>query len=302
MAQNLPPHFLELVADAALKSFWRRRALNDFLRRCGISQSFLGSWEKDESKRDFLFRLFPQLETSPKGPAVISHMATSLIEQSSFPDLEGWEDSAYKQRRAKEAVAAVKAYVKTRNEEVVDALQQAEARKHSAKLRQERALKQKSLDNLSARLNELATRDGDQQAGYDFQDWFFDLADYFEVVCRRPYTVAGRQIDGSITVDGTTYLTEMKFTAEQADAPDIDVFFKKVHEKADNTMGIMVSISGYSSVAVNEASKSRTPLLLIDFNHIYLILNGSLRLDELVNRLRRHCSQTGTAYLHPQDF
>ena len=67
---------------------------------------------------------------------------------------------------------------------------------------------------------------------------------YFsEIPNRKPYVHGGRQIDGSLTLSGTTYLVELKFTAEQAGVGNIDTFFKKVSSKADNTMGIMVSIS-----------------------------------------------------------
>lgn len=112
----------------------------------------------------------------------------------------------------------------------------------------------------------------------------------------------GRQIDGSITISGTTYLVELKFTREQAGAPDIDSLMQKVNDKADNTMGIMVSISGYSSVAVTGASGRKTPLLLIDHRHIYFLLAGSAMLGELVDRVRRHASQTGEALLPPEQF
>jgi hypothetical protein len=96
-------------------------------------------------------------------------------------------------------------------------------------------------------------------------------------------------------------LVELKFTAEQASATDIDSFHKKVATKADNTMGIMVSISGYSSVAHQEASGERTPLLL-DSGHIYLILDGIMGLGDVVERVRRHASQTGEAYLSASEF
>ena len=112
----------------------------------------------------------------------------------------------------------------------------------------------------------------------------------------------GRQIDGTVTIDGTTYIVELKFTREQSDAPDIDSLNKKVTSKADNTMGIMISISGYSSVAIKEASGPKTPLLLLDHNHIYFLLNGSITLKELISRLRRHSSQTGEAYLATVNF
>ena len=67
-------------------------------------------------------------------------------------------------------------------------------------------------------------------------------------------------------------------------------------------MGIMTSISGYSYVAIQEASGPKTPLLLLDHNHVYLLLGGSLTLEELVSRVRRHSSQTGEAYLPPTAF
>ena len=97
MRTVIPPHYLELVADAALKSYWRKRALRLFLRRCGVSETFLATWHTDESKRDFLYRLFPKLEDSGNdGLRLVHRMADALIQQSSFPDLVGWEDSVQK--------------------------------------------------------------------------------------------------------------------------------------------------------------------------------------------------------------
>jgi hypothetical protein len=128
------------------------------------------------------------------------------------------------------------------------------------------------------------------------------VLDYFEAISRRPYVADGRQIDGSVTVDGTTYLNELKFTREQASAPDVDVFRRKVESKADNTMGIIVSMSGYSGVALDAASGPKTPLLLLDYSHLYLLLSGVTRFGDLIKRIRRHSSQTGQAYLPVSEF
>jgi hypothetical protein len=94
----------------------------------------------------------------------------------------------------------------------------------------------------------------------------------------------------------------MKFTREQADAPDIDSFLAKVNDKADNTMGIMVSMSGYSSTAIQQASGRKTPVILMDYSHIYLNLGGTWTLSEVINRVRRHASQTGQAFLPVSEF
>ena len=67
-------------------------------------------------------------------------------------------------------------------------------------------------------------------------------------------------------------------------------------------MGVMVSMAGYSSVAKREASGERTPMLLLDHNHLYAVLGGIMALGDLIDRVRRHASQTGEAYLAVSDF
>ena len=297
MPDTLPPHFLELIADALLHSFWRKNALRAFLRRMGIKDSFVATWHSDETKRDFIYRMFPPLEASEKGRGVLRAMARELADQLKFPDLENWEDSAQKKARAAEAVIALKTYLKRQKKEVEDAKAQADARKRSLAIREERSRQQADLDKLRARLDELGSRLGTQQAGYDFQAWFFDLVNYFELVARQPYVNAGRQIDGTVTCDGTTYLVELKFTTDQASVTDIDIFYKKVIDKADNTMGLFVSVAGYSSVAIDGASVPKTPLLLLDHGHLYALLSGTMTLPDLIGRARRHSSQTSQAFL-----
>ena len=65
---------------------------------------------------------------------------------------------------------------------------------------------------------------------------------------------------------------------------------------------LMVSMSGYSCSAVKEASRDKTPLLLLDFKHLYTLFTGSLRFSVMVTRVRRHSSQTGEASLLVEDF
>ena len=302
MAKRLAASFVSLVYEAALRSFWRHKALWRFLRQAGIADSFLARWREDESKRQFLDRLFAKLPDVEKGQQLILVMARDLAQQESFPDLVGWEDSDQKVRKARQAVGALRAALAR-----IDAHAQSQRERHEAQERyrtyQDEARRSRAnLESLADRLSTMATSLGSQQAGYDFQDWFYDLMDFFEVVNRRPYVAHGRQIDGSITVSGTTYLVELKFTREQASATDVDTLFKKVTNKADNTMGIMLSISGYSSTAISEASGPRTPLLLLDHGHLYLALGGTVGFGEIVDRVRRHASQTGESYLAAGEF
>jgi hypothetical protein len=302
MKTRLTPYYITLVYDACLKSFWRKKALSKFLRQSGVAEAFINRWGPEESKRDFLDGLFAELPKSDQGRSGLLRMAAFLMDQDSFPDLQGWEDSKQKIAAAHDAVSKLRAYHSKQQNELQSEEEKLKVKKEFAKRQQEISRSQETLQKLNDRLNELGRELGSQNAGYRFQEWFYDLLDFSEIPNRKPYIHNGRQIDGSLTVSGTTYLVELKFTAEQAAATDIDTFHKKVTTKADNTMGIMISISGYSSVARQEASGERTPLLLLDHGHIYLVLGGMMGLGDVVDRVRRHASQTGEAYLSAADF
>jgi hypothetical protein len=302
MATKITPRLIELTYEAALKSFWRKGGLRKFLAASHVSETFLATWGPDESKRDLLDNLFPKLQTSDRGKAVIFAMARHLSEQTSFPDLRNWEDSQQKIAEATRAVDELKAYLRAQDVEIRNEKEREDAK---AKARDERQRLQRSLTDrskLQQRLDKLHPAVGTQQGGYHFQDWFHDLLAFSEIENRRPYLSAGRQIDGSLTLDGTTYLVELKFTASQADATDIDSLRSKVDDKADNTMGVMVSISGYSSVAISQASGRKTTLLLLDAMHLYLFLSGALSFKDILARVRRHASQTGEAFLPAAKF
>jgi hypothetical protein len=296
MAQVVSPHLKTLIFDALLASFWRKPALQRFVRDCGISHGFAATLGSGETKRAFLERLFAEVERGPRATAFLLNMANALAEQKTFPDLQNWEDSKQKIAAAERAVSSLRAQLRSGGVDIDSESRRVRAKTREAALNEKRQLVQGRLSELKVRLGKLAMAMGTQRAGYEFQEWFYDLMAFSEVVARPPYVIDGRQIDGTITVEGTTYVTELKFTQGQVGAPDVDTLAQKVSKKADNTMGVMVSMSGYSGVAISEASGAGTKLLLLDYAHINLVLDGH-DFSEILGRVRRHASQTGRAYL-----
>jgi restriction endonuclease Mrr len=98
-------------------------------------------------------------------------------------------------------------------------------------------------------------------------------------------------------------LVETKLVNDPIGSPEIDIFMAKIESKADNTMGIFVSLSGFNDGAKHAASKQRTPMLLLDSSHIFsLIMRGVMTLPQAVARIKRHAHQTGSSYLGATDF
>ena len=296
MATGTTPRLIELTYEAALTAYWRKQALRQFLTGSGVSSSFLATWAHDESKRQLLDRLFPKLQTSTAGQAAILRMARALAEMSSFPDLRDWEDEADKIRRATTAVRELRAYLKTdaAKSRAEETARENRARAHEQRLQLQRANADR--EKLRQELEQMHRQVGTQAGGYAFEDWFYRMLDYFEITCRRPYRTQGRQIDGALTVDGTTYLVETKFTATQTTPEDIDSLKAKVGSMADNTMGLFMSISGYTPVAIDSASGPGTTLLIFDAGHLFHVLSGNGTFADTVSSARRHASQTGEAF------
>lgn len=260
------------------------------------------AWMPNESKREYLDRLFDRLRASESGKILIVRLAQYLAEQVEFPDLRGWENTAEMLSEATRAVRALKQYLDGQEGRRVAEERRRMLRRQAQEERDRTIEKQQSLQALSGELEKLALEGSKADAGRKFERWFYSLMSFSEIIARPPYVTDGRQIDGSITVGDTTYLVECKFTDKYTGAPEVDIFRVKVESKADNTMGILVSISGFTAGAIDAASGRRTPLLLLDHGHLYRVLQGISPFRDVVERVRRHASQTGKAYLSAGSF
>lgn len=303
MNKKLSPAFVELTQDALLKAIWFKGSLRLFLTQHQISESAIAQWQSDQSKRDFVAWLWPRLVRDEKGQNAILAMARSLAEMNHFPDLERKEDTKQRIPEAVVAVNRLKSAVAEINETIRETKASEARRKAAMEDTSRRQAAQQSLEKLQTALNGLTTKIGTQQGGYEFERWIYDLAIYFELEARPGYNAAGRQIDGAITIEGTTFLVEAKLVNEPIGSPDIDIFMAKIESKADNTMGLFVSLSGFNESAKKTASKNRTPMLLLDSDHIFnLVMRGVMTFPQVVSRIKRHAHQTGFSYLSTKDF
>ena len=60
-------------------------------------------------------------------------------------------------------------------------------------------------------------------------------------------------------------------------------------------MGLFISISGFTSGAL-DAYRERTPLITMDGDDLFFVLDQRVRLDDLLKRKKRHASDTGSCH------
>ena len=302
MSKKLSPAFAELTQDALLKAFWFKPSLRLFLQQHSISDKALAQWHSDQSKRDFVGWLWPRLLRDEKGQNAILGMARSLAEMRHFPDLERKEDTKIRIPEAQQAIARLRQAVQTVNETIRETADAARRRKKAQDEIASRLAAQQSLEKLQGRLTEIIPQLGTREGGYAFERWLYDLAVFFELEARPGYVASGRQIDGALTFEGTTFITEAKFTENPVESPDIDIFMAKIESKADNTMGLLrpFPVYGWSDPLRFEATHSN--VIARSQPPLQPRPAGIMTLPQLISRIKRHASQTGSSYLAVSDF
>ena len=135
--------------------------------------------------------------------------------------------------------------------------------------------------------------DEPQKRGKAFEILLNSLFELWDLDPRASYSLQHQQIDGAFTFRTDDYILEARWTDELTQPKALNDFEAKVNRKARNTLGLFISISGFTDGAVNEHSHVQTPLILMDGTDLMPILEGRIELTEVLLRKRRHAAETG---------
>ena len=137
-----------------------------------------------------------------------------------------------------------------------------------------------------------------QRAGRELERLLRDLFEAFGLDPRGGFVTTGEQIDGSIVLDGNSYLVEAKWEKGQVELASLLAFREKVSGKSSMTYGLFVSINGYSSGARDGLTRGRQPnFMMLDGRHLYAVLNLEVDLLTLLRALRRELADRGRPYV-----
>jgi hypothetical protein len=160
-----------------------------------------------------------------------------------------------------------------------------------------------SLDQIKREYEELLNLPLDSDAvekrrrGFAFERLLMALFAIDDLEPRAGYRPEGEQIDGSIYLDGRVYLLEAKWHADPLPASTLYQFKGKVDGKLAGTIGIFISMSGYSKDAVDALilGKNLNVILFDRRDMDAAIIRGSGFRQVLKFKLRK-ASEEGAIY------
>lgn len=225
-----------------------------------------------------------------------------ISNMETFPDIEALEEPN-RTERLSEARSSVEALRKITKRFSINQDEQERARiARETRRIQEKILQQFSddLSDLHQKFLSMHTGKNPQQRGRDFERLLFDLFHLFDMEPRLAYSLKTEQIDGAFSFDTDDYLLEAKWLNDPVSRGELDIFASKVSRKGKNALGLFIAVQGFSGPALEIYSIS-TPFIVMDGADLYLVLEGRIRLDDLLKAKRRFANETGSCYLKASD-
>jgi len=286
------------LREALTTLYWYKGDLRSFLTSTLTNPALLNRLNWGDYKRNVVGQLIGFLESRPdEYQADLLKLMTEVARVDDFSHLERLEGGRQKAATARAAVRALRKLTQA-HESLFDEQKQMEERRRKAheEMLRTTAVRTK-LDALTKDFFKLLGSEQLQQRGFRLEKVIRDLFELFDLDPRASFKIVGEQIDGAFTFDATDYLFEGKWQQEPVGAADLDVLAGKLSRKLDNTLGLFLSINGFSEDGVRAHSSGRRLMILMDGSDIMAVLEGRIDLIQLLLRKRREASQTGNIYL-----
>ncbi len=234
------------------------------------------------------------------GLGPMRRLIRAVLNIPSFDHLRQLDDGAAKVQSARRSVEALRSAVLKHDESF--ARNREESGPASSKIAEVVRKRNEEIAQLSRRFQELVVISDHQERGRLFETFLHDLFAAHDLNPRGSFKIVGEQIDGALEFEGTQFLLEAKWEKKRQRAAPLDSFSKKVERKLENTLGLFISLEGYTDEGLAAIRGGRPALILMDGEELALVLQGMVDFRELLKQKVRHAAQTGDPYFRARDM
>lgn len=298
MSKVYAPQVFDALSECLRTVYWYTSDLKSFLIRCGVPPGRVSTLDWTY-KRTAVRELLDELAAKGvAGTPVVKGLIGAVVEQDDkFPHLakiSGKTDGKLLVKEARTAVRVLKDLLGAQAVVAHADAARAENRTEAERRRSEMTARAQALAKLKQRFIDLAELTDPKKRGLDFQTWLRDLFDLHDLEPRGSFAGEGEQIDGSIRIDNQTLLVEARWTTDMVAPEGVRDFVGKFEHKLDNTLGLMISVNGFTDAASGKAtSGGRLMTIFVDGRDLYPVVDGFVDFRQLLARKLRHAAEKG---------
>lgn len=297
-AKRIAPAAINAIKEALTNVYWYKSDLRSFIMNTISDPSILARLDWSDYKRNIVTVLIDFLSRNQSTyQNDLLRLMSEITKIDDLSHLARLEDGVEKVKKAKESINALRGLV----EDHFDMLEEQRLREEQRKVAYDKMLRDRGvrekLEEIEKQYLSLISSTDPHSRGYMLERVVRELFTIFDLDPKASFKIVGEQIDGAFTFDNIDYLFEGKWQQEPVGIKDLDAFSGKLARKLENTLGLFLSINGFSEDAVKAHSTGRRLMVLMDGSDLMAVIEGRIDLIQLLLRKRRHASQTGNIYL-----
>jgi hypothetical protein len=301
--KRLSPSAIVALKEALQSAYWYKSDLRGFLQNCLSDKTLTASRNWNNYKWQIVADLVDQLcVDQDRYLPDLTRLCYELTNLNSFYHLEQLEGGAEKAARARTAIKQLQELLRPHEELKREADAVAERQKHFREQLKANAAVREKLKELNERFLTVVSPSDPQQRGYELEKLMYDLFELFDLDPKASFKNTGEQIDGVFSLEGTDYLFEAKWQEASIGVQALDAFSAKVERKLENTLGVFLSMNGFSPDAIAAHSRARPSIILMDGSDMMAVLEERIDFVSLLLRKKRRASQTGNIYFPFRQF
>ncbi len=259
-------HFSQAVLgalkDTAVKVFWKKDDLRQALDVAGVPTVLTAAQNWALPKYKIISPILDSLNSTEEGLGPLRALLQETLSYRDGKHLLWLPDGKEKKKDAECALANLRELVGTHDkakqteDEERQAILRRRAENNKSKLFNEKLLQ------LKHKYEGLYAEPDLQKRGFALETLLNEAFQLFEMSPKSPFRRTGEQIDGAFTLDEDHYLLEAKWHGPAINLADLKVFDGSVDSSLDNTLGLFLSINGFSPQAIDGYLQGRRPRLI----------------------------------------
>jgi hypothetical protein len=293
VAKRFSPAAIHALKEALSSVYWYKSDLRSFLQNSLGDRRLVASLDWNAYKRQIVSDLVDELcENQEANLAALTRLSYDVTEMREFPHLEQLDGGKQRAAKARGAVEQLRQFVDSHTEAKREEEDFRERQKQfQERIRQSGAVRGR-LEEIKQQFMSIAIGSNPQQRGFELERLMLDLFELFDLDPKASFRNVGEQVVGAFALEGTDYLFEAKWQQDRVGVQELDAFSAKVERKLENTLGLFLSMNGFSPQAIQAHSRGTPNTVLMDGAHLLAVLEQRIDFVSLLLRKKRHAAQT----------
>lgn len=284
---HFPDNILTALKEAVINVFWKKSDVRSLFSRCEVPHELISAQDWNAYKFHIVSPVLDALNSSEEGLGPLRRILQGTLEYKDGAHLLWVQDGQKRKREAERCLEHLRLLVKDYDSAKRTEREQREARQRQAQEEQGKAAFNSRLGQIYQRFLGYHQNPNRQERGYALEEILYDAFLFFELNPQGAFRRVGEQIDGAFYHDGNHFLLEAKWTSSPSNLSDLRDLDGAVGSSLDNTLGLFVSLNGFTKESLDAyAQGSRPKLICMDGMDLMAVLNGQIDLSDLLKRKR----------------